>query len=371
MRKFFLLVVVLSFSLFIAGLSFAAAPPFLPFNSTGDLYVLEHGSGDIIRITPGGGISVAVSAAQIMAATGGASVSFTDNGIAIDANGNIFFTDGTTESILRKNAGGPVTMITSAAAISAAGGTAEINLLVQRIAFGSDGMLYVSEEGGGDLLQVNPATGAVTEYVDGAAFAACCGLGSWNFSGDIVATEGGLLYVSSDGGDDIVTVTLGTPPTLALLSNSASFSDLDVFSTRASNGDLIISDDAGGDTIWRVTPAGAVSTFLSEAALEGAGCVNADVDLEGGIAFDSAGNFYLAEENSDNIYRFDAGLNCSLWISSAQMQAVTGVIPDLDGGIAFAVRSLPAPTMTDWGMIVFMVLAGLGSVVYLRKQHRV
>jgi len=29
------------------------------------------------------------------------------------------------------------------------------------------------------------------------------------------------------------------------------------------------------------------------------------------------------------------------------------------------------PTMTEWGMIIFMILAGLGSVYYLRRQGRV
>jgi hypothetical protein len=28
------------------------------------------------------------------------------------------------------------------------------------------------------------------------------------------------------------------------------------------------------------------------------------------------------------------------------------------------------PTITEWGMIIFMVLAGLGAVYYLRKQRR-
>jgi hypothetical protein len=31
----------------------------------------------------------------------------------------------------------------------------------------------------------------------------------------------------------------------------------------------------------------------------------------------------------------------------------------------------PIPTMTEWGMIIFMALAGLGSVYYLRRQKRV
>jgi hypothetical protein len=30
----------------------------------------------------------------------------------------------------------------------------------------------------------------------------------------------------------------------------------------------------------------------------------------------------------------------------------------------------PVPTMTEWGMIIFMVLAGLGAVFYLEKRKR-
>ena len=29
----------------------------------------------------------------------------------------------------------------------------------------------------------------------------------------------------------------------------------------------------------------------------------------------------------------------------------------------------PVPTLTEWGMIVFMLLAGLGSVYYLKRQN--
>ncbi len=32
---------------------------------------------------------------------------------------------------------------------------------------------------------------------------------------------------------------------------------------------------------------------------------------------------------------------------------------------------LDVPTMTEWGMIIFVILAGLGSVLYLRRQRRV
>lgn len=44
-------------------------------------------------------------------------------------------------------------------------------------------------------------------------------------------------------------------------------------------------------------------------------------------------------------------------------------IIELDFAAANACTSA-VPTMTDWGMIVFVILAGLGSVYYLRRQKR-
>jgi hypothetical protein len=36
-----------------------------------------------------------------------------------------------------------------------------------------------------------------------------------------------------------------------------------------------------------------------------------------------------------------------------------------------AVAAVAVPTMTEWGMLIFMVLAGLGSVCYLRRDRRI
>ena len=47
---------------------------------------------------------------------------------------------------------------------------------------------------------------------------------------------------------------------------------------------------------------------------------------------------------------------------------VDGVIVDQGGP---AVGNIPVPTMSEWGMIVFLVIAGLGSVCYLRRKRAV
>jgi hypothetical protein len=56
-----------------------------------------------------------------------------------------------------------------------------------------------------------------------------------------------------------------------------------------------------------------------------------------------------------------------------------GLVTDLGNNAAEAIASLTVtqssvtaiPTLNEWGMIIFMVLAGLGSVYYLRRQGRV
>jgi hypothetical protein len=51
--------------------------------------------------------------------------------------------------------------------------------------------------------------------------------------------------------------------------------------------------------------------------------------------------------------------------------SVTGGVPD-PTGIDFSLSDpITVPTMTEWGMIIFILFAGLGAVYYLRRQKTV
>ena len=64
-----------------------AAPP--------PLYVMDHGSDSILKVSFGGGVSeVAVSEDEIKAFTGEDDVQLKDQGVALDGDGNMFFTEG-------------------------------------------------------------------------------------------------------------------------------------------------------------------------------------------------------------------------------------------------------------------------------------
>src|SRR3546814_1816181 len=88
----------------------------------------------------------------------------------------------------------------------------------------------------------------------------------------------------SDWSSDVCSSDLATQ-TPSVVTTDPIFQDLDVFLVLAPNGDLIVADDSDANTIYRVTPAGVISVFLSEAELEAV--AGGSIDLEGGIWFDS------------------------------------------------------------------------------------
>jgi sugar lactone lactonase YvrE len=390
------LVLVLLAILLIGVLSMAATPPLLPFDSTADLFVLDGGldrPGEdrvgcecILRITPAGVVTIEVAETNILAITGEADVDFNDeDGMAIDALGDIYFVERESDAILKKVPGGALTALTTEEDIIAAtGGTGN----VEGIAFSDDGFLYVNEESSDSVLRVDPTTGAVSVYVSKATLEALGSGRNVNLHGPIVGADGGVVYTASDAWpsdryeyNTIFRIAPGGIPTILVegLSDGSRFKDLDVFMTRAPNGDLIIGDDVAADTFHRVTPAGVVSTFLSEDELED--CVGMDVELEGGIVFDDAGNFYIAETRTGSIYKFDPALQCSLFVSAADIQEVTGIEPYFEGGIAFAptfgypdpVGGIVVPVsklglVAPWMGLAALAVVAVAAVVVRRRQ---
>ena len=327
------------FFLFLLGNPlFVSGAPLLPFPETEDLLVLDSGSGHLLRISPAGLVGVEINESEILALTGGSDVLYENKGIAIDAAGAIYvsvFTGspggffGGDTGILKKTPDGVLSILTSQADLSAATGNS--NADAEGITFGSDGFLYTIDDSSNALLRVDSHTGKVNVFVDSAAFDSVAGLTTVAIKGGIVAGPGGILYVQSSGTPNAV-LEISPQGTPSVLSSGGPFQALGQFMTRASNGDVLVADESP-DVIHRINPAGGVGTFLSQAQLEAAN--GGAVTPRGGIAFDSAGNFYLAESNAGNLLRFDPSLNGTVWIPASVVVALTGVSPNFNGGIAF------------------------------------
>lgn len=212
----------------------AVASPLLPFPFTGDLFVLDSGSDSILSIAPDGTVSVAVTKAQILAATLEAFVNFDNNGIAFDGvvGGDLFFTEAFSDSIL-KLSGGVLSVLTSEADIIAE--TGEGSADPDAIAFDSTGSLFVNDDSSDSVLKVNPTTGTVSVHTSEAAFLALVGITSVDLGGGIVGGLGGVIYTVSDGTPDAI-FEIASDGTPSILASGSPFSDLDVFMTRAPNG---------------------------------------------------------------------------------------------------------------------------------------
>src|SRR3546814_728264 len=200
-----------------------------------------------------------------------------------------------------KQPGGTVVQLASEDEVAADIGESDVEL--EGLVFAPDGFLYVIDGSSNSLLRVDPATGDAQVWVAEAAFEALTGIDDFGPNGGIIlSADGETAYIVSDGDPDaIVAVDLATQ-TPSVVTTDPIFQDLDVFLVLAPNGDLIVADDSDANTIYRVTPAGVISVFLSEAELEAV--AGGSIDLEGGIWFDSDGNFYVTDNDTDSVYKF-------------------------------------------------------------------
>lgn len=306
------------------------------------MYVLDAGSDSILKVTFGGRVSeVAISEDEITDVTGKSDADLENRGISVDGDGNLFFSDAKSDSILMKPAdGGDLQVISSKNEIKNL--TGEKGADPKALAVGADGKVYVSDDKSDSILSIDPATGTTAIAVDKDTLKDLPGIDSIDLDGGLVASPDGRIFAASDGVPQAIFAIDTATGDASVLASGTPFSDLQVFMTLAPNGDLIVADD-GTDTIYRVdTETGDVSTFLSESDIE---AITGEADLEGGISFDVDGNFYLAEEDGDDIFiwsgydedtgTIDAATGTD-YISASGLETATARDVDLEGGIAFA-----------------------------------
>lgn len=325
----------------------AASGPLLPPAVTGDLFVLDSASGSVLRIDSStGAVSTPITSDTIQIATGftEANIDFAKNGIVAESDGSVSFAENASNAILRGFPDAAVALLVSEETISSTTRTDSAD--PDGLALDDQGFLYFNDADADAIISVNPA-GAIRLYAETVQFADVNGVNSVELSSGIaigkeqdISEEQVIYTVSGSAGDPANAIYSVISRTIAidvnLIASGEPFSSTNGFMTRAPNGDLIIADiitSTNESTIYRVTPTGNVSVFLSNTQLQAA--AGSPVEARGGIAFDGEGNFYLADTASGSILKFDTTLTGEVWVSASDIQAITGVAPTLDGGIAF------------------------------------
>ncbi|MCH7519613.1 MAG: IPTL-CTERM sorting domain-containing protein [Candidatus Dadabacteria bacterium] len=368
----------------------------------GDLFVQVDCSGltddgcSIMQVTPAGVISQFVSNAQILAATGESVADCTDTGLAVAENGDVYFSEDESDSILMVTAAGVVSVFVTEAALDAVVG--ETVDLDSGMAIGPhDGNLYVADENSDSILKIiigGPGNGLVTQIITKAQFDALLPLGDTpSLEGGIAVDFEGSIYISDDNNDLIYKwdETLGTG-VLRILSTAAQIMraagpnpDLDV--GVVFGGDLFVLDDGGCDCLLRIHPVtGDATVLVSEASIIAA-TGNGNADVEGGLAIDMDQNLCIGDDGNlgadtdrpSIVLGTQAG-TASLSVSTTDIRGLYDVVepdcnPQLRGSMSIhGMFDFPPssqvliPTLSEWGLIAMAAILGIVGFIVARRR---
>lgn len=255
----------------------------LAIDAAGNLYIAEVSNHVVRRVDPSGVISTVAGLGPDQAGFNGDNQPATQAklaapaDVAIDAGGNLYIADNGNHRIRRVDSNGVITTVvgTGVSGFSGDGGPATAARLRNPAAIALDaaGNLYIGEAGNLRIRRVDRATGIITTIA---------GTGAYGFSGD-----GGLA-------------------TTARFKN---VSDLAI----GPAGDIFVADSFN-NRVRRISPDGIITTVAGRGDFnvsvaadlgDGGAATEAIVRTPFGLAFDSAGNLYIAENSSHRIRRVD------------------------------------------------------------------
>jgi streptogramin lyase len=251
--------------------------------------------------------------------------------------------------------------------------------------FGPDGNLYISASPGGGvvgeggtILRFNGTTGAfIDNFVANGAGSGGCDVLSEAMA--LSFAPDGNLYVGNDSHE---VDSCGTYYTIMRF-NGTTGAYIDTPVPANSKGlydpngmaigpdrNLYISSEGEGipsnpNVIFRLNLQNNVLTeFVSSN-----GDASPGLNEPEGIVFGPDGNLYVTSGDTAEVYRYNGTTGALIGVF---VTAGLGAASTDPKGLTFFpsdyVRAIP--TLNPWGMILFMILAGIGSIFFLRRQRR-
>lgn len=300
-------------------------------DAAGNVYVADTGSNAIRRISPAGvtttlaGIAGRPAGNQGSAdGTGGAALLNGPGGVAIDAAGNVYFSDMYNQEIRKVSPAGVVTTIAGKPGpfgFLDGVGTAAKFTNPAGLAVDAAGNLYVADEGNHAIRKITP-DGMVTTLAGNGAPGSTDGTGaaaSFNRPNAVAVDAAGNVYVAdtsnyciraiTPGG--VVTTLAGNPHSSGVRDGTGSAANFNApfgIAIDKSGNIYVAEHDADqyntNNRIRKVTLGGVVTTFAAESLTTG------NVNGQGkaarfykptGVAVDKAGNIYVADSGNHAI----------------------------------------------------------------------
>jgi sugar lactone lactonase YvrE len=297
-------------------------PSGVAVDSAGNLYVAEFGNSTIRKVTPAGVVTTVAGLAGSLGSadgTGSAARFYNPSGVAVDTNGSVYVADYGNHTIRKITSAGVVTTLAGLAgspgSADGTGSAARFNVPTG-VAVDSAGNVYVADSGNCTIRKVTPA-GVVTTLAGLAgSVGSADGTGSAarfsNPSGVAVDTNGSV-YVADYANHTIRKITsAGVVTTLVGVAGNSGSAD-GTGSAARFNGPTGVAVDSAGNlyvadefnyTIRKVTPSGVVTTLAGLAgnsgSEDGTGTA-ARFSNPSGVAVDSAGNLYVGDKSNNTI----------------------------------------------------------------------
>jgi sugar lactone lactonase YvrE len=307
-------------------------PRGLAFDSNNNLYFADSENNKIRKINYSDGSILTVAGNGVAGGSG-------DNGpavnaqlnypldVALDPTGNIYFVDGNSYRIRMINVSSGIisTIAGSSPGFSGDGGPAiNAQMLPRGIAIAPNGDIYIAEMANNRIRKITVSTGVITT-IAGTGIAGFSGDGgaaiSANLSSptNLIVNNSGEIYFSDSGNARIRKISAtGIISTIAGTGTSGFFGDGGAAtSARLDNPKGLAYDEAGNlyiadynnHRIRKVNSDGIISTVAGTSGFgfsgDGGSAINASLNNPIDVAFDNNGSLYVADYNNHRVRKLD------------------------------------------------------------------
>jgi trimeric autotransporter adhesin len=311
----------------LAVMAALAGPAGLAIDNNGNLFIADQNNHRVRRVATDGTIStVAGTGVGGFSGDGGPAIAATlafPSGVAVDASGNLYIADVGNRRVRLVNSSGNITTFAGNGSETSSGdGGLAINagfIFPQNICLDTHGNLFVSDPADDTIRRINSSNIITT----------IAGIHQFGYSGDggpatqaalaiplgVSVDSNGNVYFADSGSNRVRSVnTSGTINSVVGNGQEVFSGDGGVASAAGlaapsgtavdSSGQLYIAD-TGNHRIRQVNSAGLINTIAgngqADALRDGGPSRNATLSSPRNLAFDIAGNFYIADEGNQRI----------------------------------------------------------------------